>query len=154
MTKAAVFTYFNAYPKLQKCFQTFDGILHPTEDVANSWLKKFGDKKVIVHDRAEFIKEEEAINEAEKIALAKKKVLEGLAELNIPIDEEDLDNAIEEAANKSKGSSEEVIDITKDKIPEDPNVEKGPITNPLTDGTKTGENAETKVDPNLNTGGQ
>ena len=41
--------YFQQHPQLKKCYQTFDGLIHPSQEAAESWVAKYVNKKIEVH---------------------------------------------------------------------------------------------------------
>ncbi len=43
--------YFDRNPQLDNCYETFDGIFHPTKEAADEWVKKYTNKKVIEHTK-------------------------------------------------------------------------------------------------------
>lgn len=51
--------YFLAYPDLPACFETFDGVLHPSKEVAESWVNPYINKEIKQHDNPAFDKSEQ-----------------------------------------------------------------------------------------------
>ena len=58
MNDSSIKDYFRTYPTLTECFETYDGILFPTEDAADAWVSDRSDKTVTMHSKADFINEE------------------------------------------------------------------------------------------------
>lgn len=49
MNTYAVKQYFEQYPKLTTAFETYDGVLHPTRKVAEKWVERHANRKIVEH---------------------------------------------------------------------------------------------------------
>lgn len=38
--------YFEQHPELNEAFMTYDGVIHPTEEVAKKWVERHGNQKI------------------------------------------------------------------------------------------------------------
>ena len=49
MSHYAVKAFFEAHPKSKEVFETYDGVLHATREVADKWISMHAHKTVTVH---------------------------------------------------------------------------------------------------------
>jgi hypothetical protein len=59
MNPNSVNEYFLAYPNLEECFETFEGVLHPSKVEADNWVNRHSNKKVVIYKNPSFVKIEE-----------------------------------------------------------------------------------------------
>jgi hypothetical protein len=97
MTDSTIKSFFIAFPKMDKAYRTYDGVIHHTEIAANKWVSRHGNKKVVEIENP-FLVTEDPIEAAQKIKNGyKKQLLGALTGLHIPYVEHDIDEAIEAA---------------------------------------------------------
>ena len=56
MTHYGIIAFFQTYPKAKEAFETYDGILHPTKPIAETWVARHANKTIITHQNPDLKK--------------------------------------------------------------------------------------------------
>lgn len=117
MNPQAVKEYFIAYPNLEKCFETYDGVLHPNEQEAKRWIERNAKKEIKIHDNPAFNKPKEEVvlstegEKSDKIKTLEKEIGDLKAEIDLYENDEQID--LENAENKLHVANLKAFVVTK-----------------------------------------